>query len=197
MRCESTTPFGRPVLPLVKKMTCGSRSSRPSVVIGGRSGPGSGITGEKGMPAAAASSVAAVVCDAPASRMRGGAVLRNRYELGHRRSRVQRGEDRTELGERREHRHRLERRVAPPEHAVAPPDRQVAQAGRDALRPRLDLAEGQLFVVERCRDRAGRDTAAVREHLADQEHRRSIARRSLARVATWLSTIVVDNVRMS
>ncbi len=27
VRWESTTPFGRPVLPLVKKMTCASRSS--------------------------------------------------------------------------------------------------------------------------------------------------------------------------
>ena len=32
-RCESTTPLGAPVLPLVKKMTCGSRSSSVGVDV--------------------------------------------------------------------------------------------------------------------------------------------------------------------
>ena len=69
VRCDNTTPFGRPVLPLVKKMTCGSRSSRSDA-----SGPSAtpvGISGENGTSTRVASSAPASTCDSPHRSSRG------------------------------------------------------------------------------------------------------------------------------
>src|SRR5438552_6206423 len=68
-RWDNTTPFGRPVLPLVKKMTCGSRSSTSDA--SGTSVTPVGTSGENGRSTRAASSAPASTCDAPHNSSRG------------------------------------------------------------------------------------------------------------------------------
>ena len=65
---------------------------------------------------------------------------------------------------------------------------------RDPVRRRVDLAERERVVVERRRDRVGRDPAALREDLADEEHRREPRARPVRCPPSCLSTIVVDSV---
>src|SRR5205085_10627507 len=105
----------------------------------------------------------------------------------------ERREDGTETAERREDRHGLECRVTPPQHPIATPHTHGAQAIGEASGPELDLAEGEDLVIEGCGDRGGGDSSRMREHLADQQHRRSIARPP----APCFSTTIVDSVRMS
>ena len=169
VRCDSTTPFGRPVLPLVKKMTCGSRSSRPATA-GGVAAPRS-TRSRCGIPVSSASSIATSECEVPAEQQTRPRVLGDRPHLADGRARVQRREDRTDLGQRGEHGNRFERRCRP---TTAP-----GRPGRCRPRPApcatrfglgVDLAERQRVVVERGRDRVGRDARRVREDLADEEH---------------------------
>ena len=120
-----------------------------------------------------ASSAAGFACAAAAEQRAAAARTRRPASTSVERGpRVQRREHRADLRQRREHRDRLERRVAPPEHPVAPPD---SRAPRSACAIRfaaaLDLAERERVVVERRRDRVGRDAGRVLEDPADEEHR--------------------------
>ena len=72
-RCESTTPLGRPVLPLVKNSTCGSLSRRAgSTTSSSRESvrPSAAPAGDSGRRGAAASASAACAASATSSRAR-------------------------------------------------------------------------------------------------------------------------------
>ena len=187
-RCDNTTPLGRPVLPLVKKMTCGSCSSRSVEACRTRVALGDG--GRERNAGRACELGARVGVGRPGEQQRRSRILRDRDELLDGRSRVERREHGTDLGERREQWHRLQRRVTPPQHPIASPHTHGAQAAGEALGPGIELAEGEDVVVEGRSNGRRRNARRVREHLADQQHRRSIARSC----GTCFSTIIVDSV---
>ena len=117
-----------------------------------------------------ASSIATSECDGSGQQQTRPRVLGHRSHFAHGRARVQRREDRAELGERGEQRDRFERGVAPPQDTVAPADAGRGQAVREAVGFGVDLAERQRTVVERCRDHVRCGARGVGEDLTDEEH---------------------------
>src|SRR5262249_30235152 len=103
-------------------------------------------------------------------------VLRDSAYLVDRGACVERREHRTQLRERGEDRDRFERGVAPPEDPVARLDPGAAEALGDTVRGLVERAERPPVVIERCRDRIGRDPRRIGEYIADEEHAGMLAR---------------------
>ena len=171
-RCDSTTPFGRPVLPLVKKMTCGSRSSssrtRPARV-------GGTAIGDRGR--------ANGIADAVGELGRGVAVRRGRRAAaGRARTRrpvAPRRPTRARSAARRPRRAwRARRTPGAPRARCRPttgPDRRArCRVPARPLATWFAAASSSPnvidVVVERRRDRVRRDARRVGEDLADQQH---------------------------
>ena len=198
-RCDRTTPLGRPVLPLVKKMTCGSLlSSRPAVALRlveafpARSpemnGTGSAIRElERGLP----------VRGAREEQARPG-VLAHRRHLLERGTGVERREHRAELRQRGEHGNRVEVGVAPPQHAVAAPTPSAASAlaiwfARDSISPNVSDWSASVAATAPGATRAAFSRMELTSSIA-AEPRAARPRRASP---VWLSTMIVDRVRLS
>ena len=141
-RCESTTPLGRPVLPLVKKSTCGS-DSRSSGVSTSASGPWFASSRTPG-PRHAPGLICAV-------------------------ARVERREDGTELCQGDEERQHVEARVRPAHDAVAVADPQLAQRARNPVPRRVELAVGDDPFAQGCRDPVWDVLGIAAKDVADQQ----------------------------
>ncbi len=174
-RCDSTTPFGRPVLPLVKKMTCGSRSSS-SAASGGRAAP-VGISGENGTSTRAASSAPSLAVRRAAQQQPGVGRIRRRATTSSSDARAFSGANTAPILASAANTGTASSDVSP-HHSTRSP--RPTQRPRSPFAMRfdslVDLAERQGIVVEGRRDRVGCDAGGIGEHLRDVEHARNIAR---------------------
>ena len=146
---------------------------RIALVEVGRSGasaaPSRESRAQNGMSTRAASSAADVGVRRAAQQEPRPRVLGDGPTSSTRRPRVQRREHRADLRERREHGDRLERGVAPPQHAVAAADPELAQPVRDPVRLR----------------RRSRRTSARRRRASPRPRRARRGPRSRASRAMW------------
>ena len=144
-RCERTTPFGAPVLPLVKKMTCGiALVERGFVDVAVRE------AGEiRGRDARQIRARDALRARGVGDDERGQRVVEDVGRFVRAEPPVHRREHRAELRQADEELHDGKAGLAPPGDAVAMPDAEVAQRVRSAVGRRVELRERDLVVVER------------------------------------------------
>ncbi len=200
VRCESTTPLGRPVLPLVKKMTCGSRSSTPQSPTGPSGSPDRrGVEPGRERHAQRRRELGARVGVRRAGQHeRRLGVLADRSDLG--RATSGRSGART-----RRRAWRAPRTRAPPRARCRPttaPGRPVPRPGRRAARAiRLAAASISPNVSARSSSVAASASGVTTAALRRISLTRSIGRASRGarsgRPPTCLSTIVVSRVLVS
>ena len=186
-RCESTTPLGRPVLPLVKKMTCGSVSTS--------AGSSTGVSSSASAASASGTTAVTVALDRrpddreayhriPARRQTTapsatpcGIDREQRRPCG--RDHVERfvgaqdaadgGVDCAELCQRDEAGHGIQAGRAPHHDAVTVPDPHAPERARRLVGPAVERPEGERGAVERGGEPTGHGAGGVVEDVADEE----------------------------